>query len=94
MPVGIFEFLILTVLLVSVLVMSGVPLWAAIDANRMKDESWEMAGRDKRSWVLILIGCAVFWGLGFIVAVYYLRTVRRTVAAFERDPNRPTQTPT
>ncbi|MBW2460725.1 MAG: hypothetical protein JRH11_03700 [Deltaproteobacteria bacterium] len=94
MPVGIFEFLILTVILVTALVMSGVPLWAAIDASKMQDASWEMAGRDKRSWVLILIGCAVFWGLGFIVAVYYLGTVRRTVAAFERDPNRPTQTPT
>lgn len=90
MALGMSEFVLLAVV---ALLFSGIPLWGAIDAARMKNESWEMAGRDKRSWVMILIACAVFWGVGLLGAGYYFMTVRRSVAAFERDPNRPTQTP-
>ena len=88
--IGITELLIL---LTAGLLGSGVPLIGAIDAARMKEESFSLAGQKKSTWVVILIACAVFWGVGIIGALVYFISVRPKVAAFERDPNRPTLDP-
>jgi hypothetical protein len=83
----------LLILVVAGVLCSGVPLYAAFDAARMKEQSFELAGQKKSTWVVLLIACGVFWGIGLIGVGYYFVKVRTKVAAFERDPNRPTLDP-
>ncbi len=83
----------LLILLFGAAVCAGIPLVGAIDAARMKDQSFVLADQNKRTWVIIMIACAVFWGIGLIGAAVYFISVRPKVAAFERDPNRPTLDP-
>jgi len=80
----------LLILVVAALVCSGVPLFGAVDAARMKEDSFKLADQTKSTWVILLIACAVFWGVGLFGAAYYFFAVRPKVTAFERDPNRPT----
>jgi hypothetical protein len=90
MPFGMSELLIL---LVGAIVCIGIPLFGAVDAARMKEQSFALADQKKSTWVVILIACAVFMGVGLIGAAVYFMSVRPKVAAFERDPNRPTLDP-
>jgi hypothetical protein len=83
----------LLILLMGGLLLSGVPLFAALDAARMQEASFSRANQKKSTWVIVLIACGVFWGVGLFGVLYYFVSVRPKVAAFERDPNRPTLDP-
>jgi hypothetical protein len=83
----------LLILLVGAVVCIGIPLFGAVDAARMKEQSFTLADQKKATWVAILIACAIFWGLGLAGAAVYFVSIRPKVAAFERDPNRPTLDP-
>ncbi len=83
----------LLILLLGAFLCAGIPLFGAIDAARMKEQSFTLADQKKSTWVAVLIACAIFWGIGLIGAAVYFISVRPKVAAFERDPNRPTLDP-
>jgi hypothetical protein len=59
---------------------TGVPLWGAVDAALRPSAVWKAAGFDRTNWVAAL-GIGAPFGIGLIVAVPYFARVRRRLHA-------------
>ncbi|HLI23740.1 MAG TPA: sulfite exporter TauE/SafE family protein [Acidimicrobiales bacterium] len=62
-----------------IVVVTGLPLWAAVDAVLLRWDSWRAAGLSRTSWVTLL-GVGAPLGLGLLAAVVYVVRVRPRVA--------------
>jgi len=89
MSLGMLDLLLLGI----ALALAIAPLLGVIDAARMDRESWHSAGHGKMNWLALLLGGTLCFGAGLIPAGIYFLKIRPKVAAFERDPNRPTRNP-
>src|SRR4051794_16942475 len=63
------------------LVVVGVALWGAIDAALMPEGAFRHAGHNRTTWVT-LQGVGAPFGIGFVGAVLYFASIRRSVAAY------------
>ncbi|MGI8491902.1 MAG: sulfite exporter TauE/SafE family protein [Acidimicrobiales bacterium] len=72
-----------------VVVMTGVPLWGAVDAALRPASAWEGAGRRRSTWI-VLLGVGAPFGIGLLAAVGYFTRVRRSlIAAAVEQPGLP-----
>jgi hypothetical protein len=55
--------------LIVLLVLGGLPVWAALDAAVKPDPSWHAAGQSKVVWVLISLFLGVVGSLVYVVAI-------------------------
>ncbi len=63
---------------------TGLPLWAAVDGSLRQSSAWDAAGRDRIRWVAAL-GVGAPFGLGLPVAVVYFMRVRPRLRKLERE---------
>jgi hypothetical protein len=63
-------------------VLIALPVWAVLDAAARPAWQWRVVGVSKPAWVSA-IGLTAPLGIGFLVAVQYLRTVRPKLSAAE-----------
>lgn len=66
----------------AIVVVTGVPLWGAVDATLRRSRDWQAIGRDRTTWVALLAIGAPF-GVGLVAAVPYFVRVRRALIASE-----------
>lgn len=64
----------------AIVVVTGVPLWAAVDATLKRNADWQAAGRDRTRWVAVL-GLGAPFGVGLVAAIGYFGRVRPSVDA-------------
>jgi uncharacterized membrane protein YfcA len=64
----------------AILVLVAAPLWAATEAALRPEWQWSASGRRRTTWVTALSIAAPF-GIGFPIALVYLFTTRRRLAA-------------
>jgi uncharacterized protein len=62
-----------------VVVMTGIPLWAAVDATLRPSADWQSAGRSRTRWVVVL-GVGAPFGIGLAATAAYFFKVRKDVA--------------
>jgi uncharacterized membrane protein YfcA len=62
-----------------IVVVTGLPLWAAVDAALLPWDSWEAAGVNRTTWVTLL-GVGAPFGVGLLAAAAYVSRVRPRVA--------------
>lgn len=60
----------------------ALPVWTLLDAIARPGWQWRVTGLSKRAWILALALTAPL-GVGFLVAIQYLRTVRPKLSAAE-----------
>jgi hypothetical protein len=77
----------LALALVFVLV-TGVPLWAAVDATLLRWADWDRAGHRRTVWVALL-GIGAPLGIGLVASIPYVAFIRRQVrdAGAHRQPS-------
>ena len=56
-----------------------VPLWAVIDALARPAVAFYAARSNKTAWVIVLLVATFVFGIGLLLAAYYLIAVRRKV---------------
>jgi hypothetical protein len=61
----------------------GVSVWALLDAARRPSWVWALANRDRTHWMAAILFTAVIFGVGLLVAGFYLTRVRSTLAEIE-----------
>ncbi|MFN2606618.1 MAG: TSUP family transporter [Acidimicrobiales bacterium] len=61
-----------------ILALTGIPLWAAVDATLRPTAHWERSGRRRTRWVAVL-GIGAPFGIGFVASLVYLLKVRPQV---------------
>ncbi|MDQ6838885.1 MAG: TSUP family transporter, partial [Actinomycetota bacterium] len=71
-----------------IVVVTGVPLWAAVDATLLRWADWNQAGHRRTVWVALL-GIGAPLGIGLVATVIYLAVIRPQV----RDAGRQTHAP-
>ena len=71
----VFLFLILG------LVALGITIWGVVDALQRPDAVWAAAGQNKTTWVVLMIVLAFLCGLGWVVALIYLLSIRPKLIA-------------
>jgi hypothetical protein len=77
-----YNFFFALMTLLPVLIWFAVSLWVALDADKMPEEAWALAGESKNVWSALAI--LLMWPFGLI---FYLFVVRRKIAAFARTIN-------
>jgi hypothetical protein len=77
-----YNFFFALMTLLPVLIWFAVSLWVALDADKMPDEAWALAGESKNVWTAISI--LLMWPFGLI---FYFFIVRKKVAALARTIN-------
>ncbi|MBO0732584.1 MAG: sulfite exporter TauE/SafE family protein [Acidimicrobiaceae bacterium] len=65
---------------IAIVLITGIPLWGAVDAALRPSEVWQDAGLDRTNWVAAL-GIGAPFGVGLLVAVPYFARVRRRLKA-------------
>ena len=65
-----------------VVVLTAVPLWAAVDATIRRPGAWQAIGRGRTRWVVVL-GVGAPFGIGLLASVFYFVKVRRELGAAE-----------
>jgi uncharacterized membrane protein YfcA len=60
---------------VGIVVVTGLPLWAAVDAALLRWDSWQAAGLSRTTWVTLL-GVGAPFGVGLLAAGVYALRVR------------------
>jgi hypothetical protein len=61
-----------------IVVVTGLPLWAAVDATLLRWADWEHAGHRRTVWVALL-GIGAPLGIGLIAAIPYVTVIRPKV---------------
>ena len=80
MAVGAPEVLVLLVVFVIVLAPLGLVIWNVVDVAQRSEADFAAAGQNRTTWlVLPLVLMAI--GIGWLVSIYYLVSVRRRVEA-------------
>jgi uncharacterized membrane protein YfcA len=64
------------------LVVTGLPLWGAVDATLRRSAAWKAVGADRTTWVAML-GIGAPFGIGLIAAIPYFARVRRRLIAVD-----------
>lgn len=64
---------------IAIMILVGVPLWGAVDATLRPIGDWRSVSRNRTTWVSLL-GIGAPFGIGFVMAVVYFGTVRRSLA--------------
>lgn len=72
-------------LAVLIVVVTGVPLWAAVDATLLRWADWQRAGRRRTVWVALL-GIGAPLGIGLIATIGYLAWIRPQVRGAGVEP--------
>ncbi len=70
--IGPIELVIVLVVLVLLL----VPIWAIVDAATRPDSQWAAASQSKTLWVVLLVSGLFLPGVGFVLLVVYLASIR------------------
>ena len=73
-----------------IVVVTGVPMWAAVDATLLRWADWERAGHRRIVWVALL-GIGAPLGIGLVATIPYVMTIRRQVV--DAGTHRPSPTP-
>ena len=63
------------------LVALGITIWGVVDALQRPDAAWAAAGQSKTTWVVLMIVLAFLCGLGWVVALVYLFSIRPKLIA-------------
>jgi hypothetical protein len=63
------------------LVLFGITVWGVVDALQRPDAVWAAAGQNKTTWVVLMIVLAFLCGLGWVVALIYLLSIRPKLIA-------------
>lgn len=58
-----------------------VPIWGILDAARKPTEAWAAIRQSRLLWILLMALLTPVFGMGVIVAVVYLVTVRPKLVA-------------
>lgn len=61
-----------------IVVVTGLPLWAAVDATLLRWADWNHAGHRRTLWVALL-GIGAPLGIGLVATIPYLAVIRRHV---------------
>jgi uncharacterized membrane protein YfcA len=67
-----------------IVVVTGVPLWGAVDATLRPADDWQRSGHERTRWVAALAIGAPF-GIGLVASVPYFGRVRRQLTAAQRS---------
>ena len=59
----------------------GVTIWGVVDALQRPDAVWAAAVQNKTTWVVLMIVLAFLCGLGWVVALVYLFSIRPKLIA-------------
>ena len=59
----------------------GLTIWGVVDALQRPDAAWAAAGQNKTTWVVLMIVLAFLCGLGWVVALIYLLSIRPKLIA-------------
>ncbi len=59
----------------------GITIWGVVDALQRPDAAWQAAGQNKTTWVVLMIVLAFLCGLGWVVALVYLLSIRPKLIA-------------
>jgi hypothetical protein len=66
-------------LLIVVIMGMAIPLWAIIDALSRPAVAFYGAGTSKTAWVIVLLVATFVLGVGLLLGLFYLISVRRKV---------------
>jgi uncharacterized membrane protein YfcA len=75
-------------LAVAAVVVTGLPLWAAVDAALLRWSDWERAGRRRVTWVTLL-GVGAPLGIGLVAVVPYVLRVRPCIVGVRSGAKAP-----
>ncbi len=59
----------------------GITIWGVVDALQRPDAVWAAAGQNRTTWVVLMIVLAFLCGLGWVVALIYLLSIRPKLIA-------------
>jgi uncharacterized membrane protein YfcA len=65
--------------LLLIVILVGLPLWAAVDASAFPEEMWNAEGLPRHQWIRRLVLTAPV-GIGFVFAVQYFSKIRPRLA--------------
>ena len=78
MNLGPIEVVIILVVAAVALVL---PIWAIVDAVSRPDAVWAATGQNKTLWIVLIVVLTVLCGVGWIVALVYLLSIRPKLIA-------------
>ena len=76
-----FSPVALTFIIILGLAAFALTIWGIVDAATRPDAAWAAIGQNKVLWIVLMVVLALLCGLGWIVALIYLLSIRPKLAA-------------